>query len=239
VGFRKLFKYSYFFRITIVILLLGIFSPGRALSRIHNCCKLSFSDSSIQEKVDAKVVIRSYFESKGFKTSIIKIPELNVEILLNDNQFYKLEDDIEDVYQRVNEIRNQFGFPDPNNDHVQGYGWCGVFEVEYSKEKAYGYVILVDKSLNEASMIYTRAHENGHFLKYIDKQDVIYHKFKNSNHIKNRIHTDEDFSDLCGWIALKKAGYDLNDCFVINIDNPEEETRLARLRNLVKNYLLE
>ena len=113
-----------------------------------------------------------------------------------------------------------------------------MFEAECSEEKACGYVILVDKNLNNASMIYTRAHENGHFLRYIDKQEIIYQKFKNSNHIKKSIHSDKDFSDLCGWIALMKAGYDLNDCFVINIDNPEEETRLARLRNLVRNYLL-
>ncbi|MBN2244828.1 MAG: hypothetical protein JW755_03180 [Candidatus Aminicenantes bacterium] len=227
------------FRLILAFSLFCIISPIKTLSRTHTGCEFSFSNISIQERIDAKGLIRSYFESKGFETGRIKIPELNVEILLKEDQFYKLEDDIVDVYQRINEIRGQFGLPVPYNDHVQGYGWCGVFEAECSKEKAFGYVILVNESLNEASMIYTRAHENGHFLRYIDKQDLIYQKFKNSNHIKNRIHTDEDFSDLCGWIALKKAGYDLNDCFVINIDNPEEETRLARLRNLVRNYLLE
>jgi len=235
-GFRKLLEYL---RLPIIILVfLCVIFPIKTLSRIVESCEHSF-DISSQEKVDSKRLIKFYFESKGFKTGIIKIPELSVEIRLNDNQFYKLEENVIDVYERINVIRSQFGLAVPYNEHVKGYGWCGVFEAECSQEKAYGYVILVDKNLNDASMIYTRAHENGHFLKYIDKQEIIYQKFKNSNRIKNKIRTDEDFSDLCGWIALKKAGYDLNDCFVINIENPKEETRLARLRNLVRNYLLD
>lgn len=237
-GFRKLLEYP---RLQIIILefsFLCILFPIRTLSLTLESYEHSF-DIFCQEKVDAKRLIKFYFESEGFKTGIIKIPGLNIEIKLKDNQFYKLEENVIDVYERINEIRSQFGLSVPYNDRVQGYGWCGVFEAECSKEKAYGYVILIDKSLNEASMIYTLAHENGHFLRYIDKQEIIFHKFKTSNHIQNSIHTDEDFCDLCGWIALKKAGYDLNDCFVINLDNPEEETRLARLRNLVRNYLLE
>ena len=106
-------------------------------------------------------------------------------------------------------------------------------------KKAYGYIVLINKNLNDASMIYTRAHENGHFLWYIGKQEIIYQKFKNSHFVKSEIHTDEDFGNLCGWVALKIVGYNLNECFIINIGDPEAETKVIRLRNLVRDYLLD
>lgn len=195
------------------------------------------TDIIIQDKVEAKKLFKYYFESKGFKTGKIKIPELNVEVMLEENQFYKREEYIMDVYERINEIREQFGLLTPYDDYAQGYGWCGELEAQCSREKAYGYIVLIDKNLNNASMIYTKAHENGHFLWYIDKQEIIYQKFKNPHLVKSKIHTNEDFGDLCGWIALKIANYNLNECFIMNTENPETETRLARLRNLVENYL--
>ena len=206
------------------------------LSKINEFCHYS-TDIIIQDKVEAKKLFKYYFESKGFKTGIIKIPELNVEVMLEENQFYKREEDVTDVYERINKIRKQFGLPTPYHDYAKGYGWCGMLEANCSREKAYGYIVLINKNLNDASMIYTSAHENGHFLWYIGKQEMIYQKFKNPYFVKSKIHTNEDFGDLCGWVALRIAGYNLNECFIINIEDPEAEIRLARLRDLVKNYL--
>jgi len=222
----------------LAFLCLYVSFSGTTLSKINEFCDYS-TDIIIQDKAEAKKLFKYYFESKGFKTGKIKIPELNVEVMLEDNQFYKREEDIINVYERINEIRKQFGLPTPYYDYAQGYGWCGVLEAACSREKAYGYIVLINKNLNDASMIYTRAHENGHFLWYIGKQEIIYQKFKNSYFVKSKIHTDEDFGNLCGWVALKIAGYNLNECFIINIENPEAEISLARLRNLVKNYLLD
>lgn len=230
--------YSSSIRTLLVLLSLYVTFSGKTLSHINEFCDNS-TDIIIKDKVESKKLLKYYFERKGFKTGIIKILELNVEIVLEENQFYRIEENIIDVYERINEIRKQFGLPTPYPDHVQGYGWCGVLEAECSKEKAYGYIVLINKNLNDASMIYTRAHENGHFLWYIGKQELIYHKFKNPYLAKSKVNTNEDFANLCGWIALKIAGYNLNECFIMYINNPEAEIRLARLRNLVRDYLLD
>lgn len=222
----------------LAFLCLSVSLSGRTLFKINEFCDYS-TDIIIQDNVEAKKLFRNYFESKGFKTGEIKIPELNVEVMLEDNQFYKREENVMDVYERINEIRKQFGLPTPYSNYAKGYGWCGVLEAESSIEKAYGYIVLVNKNLNDASMTYTRGHENGHFLWYIGKQEIIYRKFKNSHTVKSQIHTEGDFANLCGWVAMKIADYNLNECFIINIENPEAETRLIRLRNLVRDYLLD
>ena len=234
---KKLIMFSIFsclVRALSVFLCVGF--SGGIISRTNEFWDYS-TDITIQEKAEARKLFRNYFESIGFKTGKIKIPELNVEVMLEGNQFYKKEEDVMDIYERINEIRKQFGLPTPYHNYAQGYGWCGVLEAQCSREKAYGYVVLINKNLNDSSMIYTRAHENGHFLWYIGKQEMIYQKFKNPDFVKSKIHADEDFGNLCGWIALKIAGYNLNECFIINTENPEAETRLAHLRNLVRNYL--
>jgi len=225
-------------RTLLAFLFLYINFPGKTLSKTNDSYYYS-KDIIIQDdKAEEKSVFKYYFESKGFKTGKIKIPELNLEVMLKENQFYKRENNVTDVYERINEIREQFGLPTPYQDYVHGYGWSGVFEAKCSKEKAYGYIVLINKNLNKASMVYTKAHENGHFLWYIGKQEIIYQKFKKADLVKSKIHTDEDFGNLCGWIALKIAGYNLDECFIINMENPEEEINLIRLRNLVRNYFL-
>lgn len=225
-------------RTFLAFLCLSLSFSGSTLSKANEFCNNS-KDIIIQNKAEAKKLFKYYFESKGFQTGRIKIPELNVEVMLEENQFYKREEDVLDVYERINEIRKQFGLPTPYHNYAKGYGWCGELEAQCSREKAYGYIVLINKNLNNASMIYTRAHENGHFLWYIDKQEIIYQKFKNPHFVKSKIHTNEDFGNLCGWIALKIANYDLNECFIMNTENPETEIRIARLRNLVENYLLD
>lgn len=225
-------------RTLFAFLFLCVAFSGRTRSEINKFCDYS-ADVFIQDKAEATNLLNCYFESKGFKTGKIRIPELQVEVMLQGNQFYKREEDVVDVYERINEIRKQFGLPTPYHDHAQGYGWCGVLEAECSREKGYGYIVLVSKNLNDASRTYTRAHENGHFLSYIGQQGLICQKFKNSSLVKSKIETDEDFGNLCGWVALKIAGYDLNECFIMNIENPEAETKLASLRNLVRNDLLD
>jgi len=91
--------------------------------------------------------------------------------------------------------------------------------------------------LNDSSKIYTAGHENGHFLWFIAKQELNYKKFKNPNIVKSRINDNSSFAILCGWIAIKKAGYNLDDCFIINIKNPEAEKKSDLIKNLVRDYL--
>ncbi len=231
-------RYTHFKKTFAAVLFLYLSFIGSPLSRINGYCG-GFISNIAQNEADAEKSLKYYFESKGFKTGTIKIPELNVEVALEKNQFYKKEEDIIDVNERINELRNQFGLPAPYHDYVEGYGWCGRLEAAYSGKKAYGYLILISKNLNDSSRIYTQAHENGHFLWYIGQQELIYQKFKDPSLVKSQIQNEEDFVNLCGWIALKMAGYKLNDCFIINIENPAEEARLVRLRDLVKKYLMD
>lgn len=197
------------------------------------------SDIRIQNKISPERVFRSYFINKGFINGKIEIPELEVEVTLKENQFLKKEENVVDVCGRIKTIRKQFGLPDQESDCVQGYGWCGFLNAECLGKVAYGYIILIRKNLNEVSRVYTVGHESGHFMWYINQQEVIYQKFKDPNLVRTQIHSNCDFAVLCGWVAVKVAGYNLNDCLIINIHNPEREKRSDCLKNLVRDYLRE
>ena len=217
-------------------LCLQVSLSGGIPSRIPKSCSHS-ADACIQAKVAPEKLLESYFVSKGFSTGNIKIPELDVELTLKKNQFYKKEEKVTDVFKRINEIRSQFGLSIPYPDYADGYGWCGVLYAECSGKKGFGYIVLVKKDLNEASKIYTSGHEYGHFLWYIGKKELIYQKFKKSDFVKSHVQKNEDFALLCGWMAMKKAGYVLDDCIIINSNNPEKEKKSDRMKNVVRDYL--
>ncbi len=191
----------------------------------------------IQAKVKPEKILENYFTSKGFMKGNIVIPELDVEVTLKKNQFYKKEENVGDVLERINEIRREFGLLIPLPDKIDACGWCGKITAECSKEKAFANIILIKEKLNDSSKISTSGHENGHFLWYIAKQELIYKKFKNPDIVKSRVNDEASFAILCGWIAMKKAGYNLDDCFIINIKNPEAEKKSDLIKNLVRDYL--
>ena len=184
-------------------------------------------------------ILKNYFEKKGFKTGKIEILELDVEVVLKENQFYKKEGYLADVYARINEIRREFGLSVPYPDFARGYGWCGVLYAEHAGKKAYGYVVLVKENLNDASRIYTHAHENGHFLWYIGEQEKIYQKFRQPDYVKLLIQTNSHFAELCGWIGLKLAGYNLDNCSIQYRKNSKKEKDVEQIKNLLRNYLRE
>ena len=173
---------------------------------------------------------------KGYKTGTIKITELGVIVELKKNQFYRKEDHVKDVYHRINEIRSQFGLKGNHYDDSNGNGWCGVLSADCSDQKAFAYIVLVKKDLNDASRLYTTAHENGHFLWYTKTQDLIYKKSTDPAYVKSCVQTNGDFAVLCGWIALKMADYSLEECIIINSRDKEQEKKIERLKNLVIEY---
>jgi hypothetical protein len=182
-------------------------------------------------------ILKNYFEKKGFKTGKIEIPGLGVDVVLKENQFYKKEGCAADVYARINEIRSDFGLSVPYPDFARGYGWCGVLYAEYSGKKAYGYVVLIKKNLNTATRIYTHAHENGHFLWYVGEQEKIYQKFRQPGYVKLVIRTNSQFAELCGWIGLKRAGYNLDTCSIQYRKNSTKEKDVEKIKNLVRYHL--
>ncbi len=199
-------------------------------------CYIHATEIYIQAKVAPKKILENYFISKGFITGNIRIPELGAKVTLKKNQFYKKEVDVVDVLERINETRREFRLVITIRDINDPCGWCGEITAKYSEEEAFGYIVLIKGNLNDTSKTYTSGHENGHFLWYIGKQELIYQKFKKPDLIKSRINDDSRFAVLCGWIAMKKAGYYLNDCLIINVNNPEEEKKSDLIKNLVRDY---
>jgi hypothetical protein len=189
-----------------------------------------------QGMIDPCKILNSFFTDRGYKTGTIEIPELGVLVKLKKNQFYRKEDSVQDIYQRINEIRNQFGLEGPHFDDSNGNGWCGVLSADCSDQKAYAYIVLVKKDLNDASRIYTTAHENGHFLWYTNTQELIYKKSTNPEFVKSRVQTDGDFAVLCGWIALKREDYSLEECIIIKSRDKEQEKKVEQIKNLVIEY---
>jgi len=191
----------------------------------------------IQANVKPEKILENYFTSKGFIKGKIIIPELDVEVFLQKNQFYKKEENVADILERINDLRREFGLIIPLPDNKVAYGWCGKITAECSDEKAFGNIVLIKAHLNDSSRIYTSGHENGHFLWYIAKQELIHKKFKNPEIIESDIDDHASFAILCGWIAIKKAGYSLDDCFMINIKNHEAEKKSDLIKELVRDYL--
>jgi len=189
-----------------------------------------------QDMIDPLKILKNYFTNNGYKTGTIKIPELGILVELKKSQFYRKEDDVKDVYSRINEIRMHFGLQGPHSDDSNGNGWCGVLSADCYEQKAFAYVVLVKKDLNDASRIYTTGHENGHFLWHINSQELIYNKFTNPEFVKSRAQTNGDFAVLCGWIALKMDDYSLDECFIINSRDKTQEKNVERIKNLVREY---
>lgn len=67
---------------------------------------------------------------------------------------------------------------------------------------------------------------------------MIYQKFKNPDLVKTQVLSDCDFAVLCGWAAVKIAGFNLDDCLIINIHDPEREERSDHLKNIVQAHLM-
>ena len=178
-------------------------------------------------------VLKQYFHSKGFSSGVIVLPHLGVKVTLEKNQFYKKEENVADIPRRINEIRDIFGFKEPFSKPMRCCGWCGVVDVEYKGQKGYGYVVLVKKQINDFTHVYTHAHENGHFLWYIGKQDIIYKIFKNPSDIRSQISNSDEFAELCGWLAAKRAGFDLEKCTILVGENQDAKT-IIRIKRLVQ-----
>ena len=162
---------------------------------------------------------------------------MEIEVVLRETQFFKKEEGVKDVCGRIAEIREGFGLPNPDSECGLGYGWCGFLHADNVGEKAYAYIVLIKKGLNDASKVYTVVHECGHFLWYISQQEMIYQKFKEPDLVRAQISTNCDFAVLCGWAAVEIAGYNLSDCIIIDVENPEKQERADYLKKLVKEHL--
>ena len=211
----------------------NVMGPGFASSADFSGQAAKISD---QDKIDPCKILTSYFVQKGFVTGVISIPELGIRVKLKETQFYKKVENVKDVYARINEVRNQFGLSNPYSDIASGNGWCGVLYAECYEHKASAYVVLIKDKLNNSSYLYTTAHENGHFLWYIGQQEKVYEKFINPDYIRSCTHNNSDFAVLCGWTAMKMAGYSLKDCYIIKIGDKAEGKNIERIKILVDTY---
>jgi hypothetical protein len=117
--------------------------------------------------------LKQYFKTKGFRSGNIAIPELQLDIQLEDHQFFQKEEEIEDIFDRLTEIRKEFGLDAPETQKLRSTGFCGVLKAECRGKKAQAYFILIKHNLNPESRIYTLGHEYGHFLWYLGQQELI------------------------------------------------------------------
>ena len=189
--------------------------------------------SSISTQNPIKV-LKHYFESRGFKTGTIIPPYLHLRVKLENNRFYIKEENVNDINHRIDEIHTGFGLPVLSTHHISCCGWSGVVDAEYNGQKGYGYVVLIKKHLNPPTNIYTHAHENGHFLWYIGKQEKIYRKFKHPDYVRLKISTNDEFAELCGWLAIKMAGYDPDQCNIQSRGKHDKKT-INKIKELVRD----
>lgn len=217
----------------LLLLILVCISTGSAL--------LTGGESSLgkqvaphQEKKTSQEVLASYFKSRGFISGKVHIHELGLDVILNSNQFFRLEVDVADVYARINELRHIFELPGPYRDVAMGRGWCGVLTAEHMSEKAYGYVVLIKKGLNPQSEIYTLGHEYGHFIWYTDHQELIYRNFQNPDRARALIQSNDDFAILCGWIAFRNADFNLDESVVATKQNLEDKKKSDQIKRLIR-----
>jgi hypothetical protein len=179
-------------------------------------------------------VLKQFFQSKGFSSGDITLPHLGVKVTLEKNQFYKIEENVSDIPSRINEIRAIFGMKGPLPKRVRSFGWAGVVDVEYKGQRGYGYTVLVKKETNKFTHVYTHAHENGHFLWYIGQQNMIYEMFNEPGYIRSRISDNDEFAELCGWLAAKRAGFNIRKCTIQNTGKKDRRT-IERIKKLVWN----
>jgi hypothetical protein len=186
-----------------------------------------------QEEISTYQILQQYFKDRGFRSGNIKIPELQINIQLADHQFFKKEEEIEDIYDRLTEIRKEFRLEAPETQKVRSTGFCGVLRAECSGKDAQAYFILIKRDLNPESRIYTLGHEYGHFLWYLGQQELIYSRFNEPEMIKSTINSNKEFAILCSWTALKIAGVSLSRSVIKFSPDRETRERSAQIKELV------
>jgi hypothetical protein len=193
--------------------------------------------TSVQEQKTPQQVLASYFKSKGFISGKVHIHELGFDVNLKCSQFFRLEIDVEDVYSRINELRQIFELPGPYRDIARGRGWCGIVSAEHKTEKAYGYVVLIKKGLNPMTERYTLGHEYGHFIWYTGHKEMVFNNFKNPERVSALIQSNHDFAVLCGWISLLNAGFDLEKSVVVTRQKLVDKRKTEEIKKLIsKDY---
>ncbi len=143
---------------------------------------------------------------REFRGGAVSIPELDVNILLPENDFYRVEY-VADVSKRALDIVSQNAIISSGGPYKNIYGM--YLGIATGSPGSIGHYLLVDDDLNTETDINIRCHENGHFIWDLNQQNLIYQKFKRSSYVESQVHDTEDFAILCGWVGLRLAGYDL------------------------------
>ncbi len=168
---------------------------------------------------------------EGFSGGKVTIPELDIEVMLRPNEFYKKEV-VPNVFARKKEI---IGYLEGDTSRLEYVGEDGAhikLEGNFFGKRGLGHLVLINERLDEINKIHVSGHENGHFLCDSNNQELIYQKYKeNRDLITENVHNDEDFAILCGFTALKLANYNLDTLKIQSkiLSEPEGTYRLKRL----------
>ena len=202
------------------------------------CCVLWSSTSSAgqnpnQERISIFQVLRQYFETRNYNSGTVLIPELDTSIDLAAHQFFNKEEDLENIYDRLVEIRTEFGLNTLEANKVRGTGFCGLLKAECAGMEAAAYFILIRRGLNPESRIYTLGHEYGHFLWYLEHQELIFSRFDEPELIRSAVADSDDFAVLCGWAALKMSGRSLSQSVIKLSPNRKTMEHTSEIKRLV------
>ena len=153
--------------------------------------------------------------SDGFKSEQIYFSDLRIVIPINSNRYFK-EEYVKDVGKSLSDLNLKYS-KSKNTGLERGVLGCST-QIDNHLEAIKGYINLIDEDLDSINTVFTLGHERGHFLFSIGKQNLIYQQFQNPIDVESRIGNTEDFANLCGYLALKNKGYNLEDIASENND---------------------
>jgi hypothetical protein len=152
----------------------------------------------------------------NFRSGVVGLPELGVSVELEPHQFYNREE-VEDICDRVRElklgrVRSGHAYniePKPRECPLEAKGLVVTLRPSFSPEKTKGYITLVRKGLDRIDNTITAAQQDGRVLWMAEKEAAVYQQFKDPYCMRPYVHTEDDFANLCGFIALSNADYDV------------------------------
>ncbi len=186
----------------------------------------------------AQFEIEEAIRYERFRTGKISLPSLNTKILLQPNQFYKIEY-VEDMAKAMHELFLKYGgdrvILHPKKGH-EPVGICLSTCLDtFGKERSL-HLILIEKDLNDITRIYVHAHEHGHLIYRLGYSELIYQQCRSPDDLKAKIINDEEFANMCGYIALKRKGHNLRH-MTYYVIKKEQAKRMKRIAQLIHKYV--
>jgi hypothetical protein len=167
---------------------------------------IEFTEDFIRKK---KEEIRRFIKKENFRTGRIHLKELNFDLNLLPNQFYRLET-VDNIFDREQEIIDDYSQRDVQITHTSYSrinGLCIPLNNLNLDGRCRANIVLIKEGLSEPTRTYVTGHENGHFVYNMGLKNEFYRVYGVPPYIQEQITDTEDFAMFCGNIAMANAGY--------------------------------